>query len=318
MAVHSIHPFIRSLHTSWQKPLHTLVSDIKSIKIQGAENIALAGLDGLALVVQKSKAEYSDQLLAEFEQAKKLLFASRPTEPALRNALHFVLYEAHREDIRILRKHILDRILLAKFHFHESTQRIASLGAQKIKNGMTVFTHCHSSSVMHVLKLAKKEGKSFRVFNTEARPLFQGRITAKELAKSKIPVTQFVDDAAELALRKADLFLFGADAITTDFIYNKIGTGLFAHVARHYGIPMYVCTDAWKFDPLTIHGKEEVIEQRPAREVWKKAPRGVSIKNPAFERIEPHLITGIISELGIYPHDRFMAHVEKAYPWMFD
>src|SRR3989344_5294728 len=307
-----------SRNPSWQKPLRSLISDIKTIKIQGAENIALAGLDGLALVVQKSKTEYADQLLAELYQAQQLLSNARPTEPALRNALHFVLSEAHREDMGILRKYILDRILLAKFHFHESAQKIAALGAQKIKDGMTIFTHCHSSSVMHILKLAKKEGKSFKVYNTEARPLFQGRITARELAKRKIPVTEFVDDAAELALRKADLFLFGADAITTDFIYNKIGTGLFAHVTKHYGIPMYVCTDAWKFDPLTTQGYEEVIEQRPAREIWKKAPRGVSIKNPAFETIEPQVITGIISELGIFPHDRFIARVEKAYPWMFD
>ena len=51
-----------SRNPSWQKPLRSLISDIKTIKIQGAENIALAGLDGLALVVQKSKTEYADQL----------------------------------------------------------------------------------------------------------------------------------------------------------------------------------------------------------------------------------------------------------------
>ena len=60
----------------------------------------------------------------------------------------------------------------------------------------------------------KKHRKKFEVYNTETRPLFQGRKTAQELRKAKIKVTTFVDAAARVALtreqetKKVDLVFF--------------------------------------------------------------------------------------------------------------
>jgi len=181
---------------------------------------------------------------------------------------------------------------------------------------MVVFTHCHSSTVMAILKEAKANGRKFQVCNTEARPLMQGRITAKELARMKIPVRHFVDSAARIALKKSDLILFGFDAVTTTKIYNKIGSELFAVIADKYDIPLYVCGDAWKFDPEETYGRDERIECRSPKEIWPGAPRGIKIENPCFERINPDLVTAIISELGVYTHENFVEEVKKAYPWL--
>jgi len=264
---------------------------IKKMEIQGAENVAKAAVKALMI---KSDA-----------QSVKKLVSLRPTEPCLRNAVNFVKPDPEKLGPVALR------------HFRESDKKIAEYGAKKIEDGMIVFTHCHSSGVIDILKEAKRQGKNFELHNTETRPVFQGRKTAKEIASIGVHVKHYVDAAARFALKKADVFLFGADAITTEGkVINKIGTELFAEIADKYDIPAYSCTDSWKFDPLTVFGFREPIERRGAEEVWEKPPKNVEIVNLAFERIDTQLITAIISELGVYSPDIFLQEVRKAYPFL--
>jgi len=271
-----------------------ICKDIKEVKIQGARAVAKAAVN--ALLLKHDKA------------AINKLISLRPTEPALRNAIRFVMQHA---DIK-------QGINLALDHFDYAEKKIAELGSRLIEDEMLVFTYCHSSSVANALIEAKKQGKKFVVHNTETRPLFQGRITAAQLAKAKIPVKHFIDSAARVAFKKADIMLIGCDAITTTKIYNKVGSEMFAIVAEKYGIPIYVYTDAWKFDPQSIYGVEEEIEKRGAKEIWKNPPKGVKIENPAFEKIDPDLISGIVSELGVLRHDQFIREAEKTYRFMFE
>ena len=203
------------------------------------------------------------------------------------------------------------------YHFEEVDKKISEFASRKISNSTIIFTHCHSSSVMKALINAKQDGKRFEVHNTETRPLYQGRITAKELSQQGIPVVHYVDSAARIALKKADIMLLGADAITSEGkVINKIGSELFAEVADRYDIPLYICSDSWKFDPLSIFGFEEEIEKRSSKEIWPTAPKGVAIDNIAFEKIDPDLITGIISELGVYKAEVFVEEIKKVYPWI--
>jgi ribose 1,5-bisphosphate isomerase len=198
-----------------------------------------------------------------------------------------------------------------------SRKLIIEMGSKKIKNGMVVFTHCHSSTVMSVLIEAKKQGKRFAVHNTETRPRLQGRKTAKELSNAGIKVRHYVDSAARLALKGADIMMIGADAITSEGrVINKIGSELFAEVAHRYDIPVYVCTNSWKFDPETVFGFTEEIEQRTAEEVWARPPKNVIIDNKAFEIIRPELIAGAITELGIYEPQILVEEIKREYPWM--
>jgi len=266
--------------------------DIKEVKIQGARAVAEAAVK--ALLIRHDKA------------AVNKLIHLRQTEPCLQNAVNFVLSHENMEEGASNALKIL-----------HSDDKIAKIGAGLIKNGMTVFTHCHSSAVMSILLEAKRQKKKFSVFCTETRPLFQGRITAAQLAKAKIPVTLFVDSAARIALKKSDIVFFGCDAITPTHVYNKIGSELFAIIASRYDIPLYVATGSWKFDANGIYGKEPGIEERPAKEIWPNAPKGIKISNMAFEKIDTSLIEGVVSELGLLSMDMFIGEVRKKYPFIF-
>lgn len=282
--------------------INQVSKDIKSLKIQGATQIAIAAVKALGEEIKKGASK------KELEKSAAKLIKARETEPALRNALRFCL-ENFKKNPQIAKKAI--------DHFEQARKKIIEFGSARIKSGMTIFTHCHSKTVEEIIVHAHKQGKRIHVHNTETRPKFQGRITATAIAKAGIPVDHFVDSAAIEAMRGCDLFLFGCDAITSDGrIINKIGTALMIEVAQKYGIPRYSCTDSWKFDPETMRGKDEVIEERSAKEVWDHAPKGVRIHNPAFEVCDPDKITGVISELGILKPESLVSEIKTAYPWL--
>lgn len=290
-----------------------IIDDIKSLKIQGAEKIAIAAVEAFALKLAETQTFEVDPTQAAnratiLQQAYQELAATRATEPALRNALKYCLQNYQQNP------NVTDYVIN---YFKQSKQKIAEFGAKKIKDGMVVFTHCHSSTVEDICAQALKEGKKFTVYNTETRPKFQGRLTAQNIAKLGIPVVHFVDSSARTFMKDADLFLFGCDAISSEGkIYNKIGTTMIAEFAHQNNVPTYSCTNSWKFDPETINGAEEVIEERDPKEVWPDAPAGITIKNPAFEIVNPDIVTGIITELGIFKPETLVTEVQKAYPWL--
>ncbi|PIN82922.1 translation initiation factor IF-2B subunit delta, partial [Candidatus Micrarchaeota archaeon CG11_big_fil_rev_8_21_14_0_20_47_5] len=140
---------------------------------------------------------------------------------------------------------------------------------------------------------------------TETRPLFQGRITARELSEAGIDTTITVDSAAKYAMEEFDIdaVLFGADAITSggDLI-NKIGTSQIAQIASSAGIPVYSAAEIYKFDPATLWGGREGIEMRGREELLcGKEFKKVKAFNPAFDLTRAKFISAYITELGILP-----------------
>jgi len=295
-----------------------IVEDIKSLKIQSASNItknAVLALQDYSFHIETiTKTKFLDEL----EKARLILFKTRPTEPYMRNALNFILHNLNAASLDKLKQKLNFRINLALSHIENSEDIISEIGARKIKNNYKVFTHCHSTSVMEILKRAKNQKKKFEVHNTETRPKFQGRITALELSKSGIPITHYVDSAARLAIKKTDIMLIGCDAIDSEGkIYNKIGSEMFAEIADKFDIPVYVATDSWKFDPKTIFGFNEEVEKRNRKEVWPNAPSQIKIENYAFEKIDSNLVTGIISEIGVFKPQLFIQELKSKYKFMF-
>ncbi|GAG81088.1 unnamed protein product, partial [marine sediment metagenome] len=110
-----------------------------------------------------------------------------------------------------------------------SKKRIAEIGARRFPSSgqkFNVMTHCHSSLVTGILLEAKRQGKDFKVINTETQPRLQGRKTAKKLLNANIEVIHVVDSAMRWAVRhyQVNMIIIGADSITSEgTIINKIG-----------------------------------------------------------------------------------------------
>ncbi len=257
---------------SVEKKFNKICKNIKEIKIQGARNVAKAAINAYFLKPGKS--------------SKKKLLSLRPTEPMM----HYVLDLAEKGKSK---KEILNHFKLAQEEINKHVFKL-------IKNNSVLFTHCHSTNVAEALIYSRKKSKKFEIYNTETRPLYQGRKTAKELSKNHIKVTLFVDSAVGVALskemktKKVNAVFLGADAITPKGVINKIGSETIAIIAKNNKIPVYIIADSWKYTKTKLP-----MEQRKINEVWDKAPESIKIKNPSFEFIPKKLITGIITEKGL-------------------
>ena len=235
-----------------------------------------------------------------------------------RNGVYFVLNSLKGLDPDQLEKTLLHQSREFGRIAKVAKENLAQSGAKIVKDKKIIFTHCHSSSVEKVLVEARKEGGRFQVINTETRPLFQGRITARHLLKAGIPVTMVIDSAGALMLSstyptKIDMMIIGADAVLEDgSVMNKIGSYGLSLVAKKNHIPVYVVASLLKYYP---YPKIE-IEKRPAKEIWPQAPRKLKIINLAFDRVPAHYIQSFITEVGVIKPQEFSSQALKTYLWL--
>lgn len=290
------------------KKIEKIANEIKELKIQGARRIAKAALDCLELQVRTSKAENGQGLYSEMAEVADLLASQRPTEPMLRNTLRHVLsWVDESMEIENMKRLLLEGM---KQYFRKVDDNLAKLGhfgAQELQDNCTVLTHCHSNTVMAVLKNAYDMGKKFRVICKETRPRMQGLLTAEELSDYGIDVTLIVDSAVGAYIKQVDIALVGADAVTTtgDLI-NKIGTRVVAELCEAYKVQFYCATELYKYDPMTQWGVVESIEQRDRKEIVGNRKTRFKVENPAFDLTPARLIGGYITEKGILPPGMLM------------
>jgi len=255
-----------------------ICSKIKSVRIQGATNIAKAAIKAYSIKPTK--------------KSKEILINLRPTEPMLRNSLN------------ILEKSSKESVLN---HFSNSQEFINHYVARIIPQNAVVFTHCHSNTLVQAL-IATHKSKKFSVINTETRPLNQGHLTASQLSKAGINVTMSIDSAMLEDIEKSDVVLLGADAVTKKGILNKVGSASIARIAKDCKKPLYIVTDSWKFSPHKVQ-----IERRSPREIWSRSPKNVKIQNYSFDLIPPKQIAAVISEFGPLSYKKFLKEVKKSF-----
>lgn len=294
---------------------------IRRIEVQGARNVAIAAIQAFQTLAEQTDAATKSQLLKELHDAQALFAAARETEPLMRNAMRFIINQTQNtqtEQMDSLRNTVISSAEGFLKDLSASSHRAAEIGAKRIGDGSVVFTHCHSSTVTKMLAKAKADGVDFRVICTETRPAYQGRITAKELVGLGINTTFIVDSAARTFMGDVDVAFVGADAITSEGnVVNKIGTSGIAVIASEARVPFYVVSELLKFDPETLQGGCEKIEQRNPAEVWADAPAKLTVRNPAFDVTPNRYIHGIICEEGIIPPQTVLEVMRKQYPWVF-
>ncbi len=304
-----------------QDPVQTTAENIRKLKIQGARNIAIAAAKAIETLARQTKAQDRKAFAKELSEAKRVLSAARETEPLMRNALRWIINQVENSKqirVKALTKLVSESSRQFLTDLERSMEKIAKIGGKRITDASTILTHCHSSTVTYLLRKAKQEEKAFNVICTETRPLFQGRLTAKELTESGIPTTLIVDSAARCFMNAVDLVIVGADAITSEGnVINKIGTSTIALVANEARTPFYVVSELLKFDPATVSGDYEKIEERSPDEIWKKPPKNLTIRNPAFDVTRRNFIHGIICEEGIISPQSITAVMHRKHPWIF-
>ena len=293
--------------------------DIRDMRIRGALDIAIAAARAMKRELDgKSTAAITTNL----KKSGKKLKAARPTAVSLPNAVDYILYLAgknKRLDAGEFRKTMSDDIQKFIDDQERALERIAKIGANLIDSNDTILTHCNSDTVVALFERARKEGKKFNVICTETRPRFQGHLTARALAKAKIPTTMVVDSAARLMMKelKVDRVIVGGDTVCANGdLINKIGTSQIAVAARDLDIDFIAAVESIKFSPQSIEGEMVKIEYRDTKEVIKPGKiRGIKVLNPAFDITPAEMIDMLITEEGIIPPQGAYHLLREKFGW---
>ncbi len=294
-----------------------VASAIAGLKIRGAPAIGIAGGYGVALGALKIKARAREDFLRRLGVVSQAIAATRPTARNLFRAIERMQKAAESaKDVEEIKQALVNEAIKIHSEEAEATRKLSQLGAELIKDGFRILTHCNTGplatagygTALGVIIKAREQGKKIKVLATETRPLLQGaRITAWELKKAKIPFTLITDSMAGyfMSRREVDGVIVGADRIAANGdTANKIGTYTLAVLAKEHGIPFYVAAPTTTIDLSLASGEEIPIEERSPEEVTHiqgvaTAPAGVKARNPAFD-VTPHrYITAIITENGI-------------------
>ncbi len=292
---------------------------IASLRVRGAPAIGVAAAFGY-LLASVNYEPGGQTLERHMEQAARELLETRPTAVNLAWALDRMAESFRKiknEGIAQVRAALLTSAQQLLDVQKDQDRRLAAFGNQLIPERARLLTYCNtgalatagSGTALGVISCAHRSGKEIHVYVPETRPLLQGaRLTAWELEQAGIPFTLITDNMAGYLFSQGmvDLVIVGADRIVAngDFA-NKIGTYVLAVLASHHRRPFYVAAPMSSFDLKLGEGKEIPVEMRAPEEVRSIRGHlisrpGAPVLNPSFD-VTPHtLVTGYITELGVF------------------
>jgi len=305
--------------------------EIATMEIRGAATIASEAAEALAeqaRAAAASGATASDPAAfrASMRAAARTLRETRPTAVSLPNSLRYVLQRMEGDDVDALRRSVVDASEAFVRQLDRAQEDLGRVGANRLADGDTVMTHCHSTDALACIEAAVEQGKSISAVVKETRPRQQGHITAEQLRDAGVPVTLIVDSAARRYLDEVDHVVVGADSIAADGgVINKIGTSGLAVNARERGVPIMTAAQTIKLHPETLTGHTVEIEMRDEREVIEPETRDgigdIAVENPAFDVTPPRYMDAIVTEQGQFPPESIVTLMRELFgegaaePW---
>jgi len=303
---------------------HMVAECIKKLCIRGAPAIGIAAAMGIALGAQEIKANDFNGFMKGLETVFNALLSTRPTAVNIQWAVERTrkfLTERNNEPVYKLKALLIEEGKNVLHEDIEINKAIGRWGAMFIKDGDTIITHCNAGSLATggygtatgPMRVAVEQGKRIQVIADETRPVLQGaRLTAWELMEDNIPVTLITDNTAGAILRKGEinLAIVGTDrTVANGDVANKIGTYSLAVLCKENNVPFYVAAPLSSIDFSIPSGEFIPIEERGSEEVThifgcNIAPKGVKVRNIAFDVTPAKYVTGIITEKGVFrPED---------------
>jgi methylthioribose-1-phosphate isomerase len=301
---------------------------IQAMQVRGAPLIGVAAAYGIALAMLEDDSD------ANLQNAAIVLKASRPTAVNLAWAVDRMVtslqgiqnlrnLNAWRQAAQIAEEDVTQNQAIGQ----HGLKLIKSLYQNKTFN---LLTHCNAGWLATVdfgtalapIYAAHDGGLNVHVWVDETRPRNQGAfLTAWELAQHGVPHTVITDNAGGHLMQQGlvDMVIVGADRVTANGdVCNKIGTYLKALAAFDNHIPFYAAVPTPSIDWQITNHQEIEIEERDASEVTniqglngddtlqivRVIPLESNAANPAFDVTPERLVTGIITEQGVYaPQD---------------
>ena len=282
---------------------------IKNMVTQSAGPYTAVGM-GMALAARASINMNEEDTLRYLKEASHLLATSRPTtEKRYSSITESCIPVALRakEEGRRPDEAVRDHVYSLNDKRYSKICRISKYLSGEIPDGGSVMTQCFGETIVGMMaRTLREEGKKVRFFCPETRPYFQGaRLTATVLSQMGFDTTVITDNMPAFVMEKEhiDVFTAAADAITMDgYVVNKVGTLGISIAAEYFGVKTYITGAPDRFHKKTDEVEIEMRDPKYTLEAMgvKTAIDGVKGYYPAFDITPPSLISGIVTDIGIY------------------
>jgi translation initiation factor eIF-2B subunit delta len=264
------------------------IREIEFDRSSGASQIARNALGVLKFFAQTSKKETCNGFMEDFREVGRRLFEARPNMAPVQNLVTQIVYEvtsSEESDLVNVRNFALTRIDNLCKESKAALKKSAEWAATIIGDSGCLATCSHSSTVCETFKVAKQQGKSFKVFVAESKSddgkFRYGEVLARFLKSIYVPAEVFPDNEIFRYVPETNCVLVGADSVLFDgSVVNGSPTYGFAVEAEDCGVPFYSVCETTKANTLIYLGKDVKLKK-------------------GFDLIPSNLITGIITEKGI-------------------
>jgi len=286
---------------------------IKDMVTQSAGPYTAAGM-GMALAAYEARDLAEKDMMDFLEGAAHTISHARPTTTKRMIIIVNGCLEAAREAIKYGAKvdeavfnHTLETVNIRYGKMRKTAEYLVDMFPKK----GNIMTQCFAETIVGLmLREARDRNYDLKLFIPETRPYFQGaRLTASVAYDQGYDTTVITDNmpAFVMANKKIDLFTSAADAICMDgYVCNKVGTFQIAIVAKYMQIPYFVSGipdlghDTVKTVTIEERDPDFVLQAMGVR----TAMEGVKGFYPSFDITPPHLVSGVVTNKGIYsPYD---------------
>ncbi len=253
----------------------------------GASELAMRALEAFELFCTARRTP------EDLRELAGKLEAAQPSMAAVRNVAHLCaqLIVDSQDPVLALRE--------VRRELEGAQEKIARNAIKVFPGRVSLLTLSRSAAVIATCRWLHERGRLAAVAVMESRPLREGRRTAEELAAAKIPTTLVADALGPSLARDVDAVLVGADSVLRDgSLVNKIGTYGLALAAKAAGKPFYAACETLKID--AAHAKESLPPAARRSPAELEPPATVEAVNVYFDLTPPDLVTGYITDKGVY------------------
>lgn len=281
-----------------------------------------AAAAGMALAAYECRSFTEEKQLTFLEKAALDIANARPTTARRMALITGGCLEAAKTALAAgqdVPSAINDYLIRTNNRRYNKVYQMAKHLVSLIPSGGAVMTQCFGETIVgQMCRVLKEQGKgNVRIFCPETRPYFQGaRLTATVCKDMGMDVTVITDNMPAFVMKKEgiDLFTSAADAICMDgHVVNKVGTYQIAIAAKYHGIPYYVTGAPDRVHPGIDSVKIEMRDPDFTLQAMgvRTAAQGVKGYYPAFDITPPSLVSGVVTDAGIYAADQLERYYKE-------
>jgi ribose 1,5-bisphosphate isomerase len=277
------------------------IEEIRQDRIHGASWLSRQAIGVMRLAVEKSEAKNVADFLEELKAVGRELMEARPSMASITNCVSHLIYQVSqgsqaKKELGSIKKLARSKGNQLTKDLEEAFFKATEQGAEVIEKCDRLMTCSYSSTICQTLKVAKLAGKEFYVLVAESRSSSgqaYGEMTMEQIKIYGIPAEIIPDKNIGQYISKVRKALVGADSILADgSLINGTPSYALALAAKKSQIPFYSLCETAKFDARSYLGQQPELEE-------------------GFDRVPPHLVTGIITEEGVIKPSEVTDYVKQ-------